>query len=172
MDLGVADVLMRATGVYVLTYGVLSDITTPAERGGYSGVVSFGFIAFLCLINILIRICSVNTAPSLGPVFGSILNSGAGWRWVFWFLAILSGLVLGLIFLTLPETARAVVGNGIVPTHGIHKVPARFMRGKFDPEDQDEILTRKRRWTVPNPLACLKIAFRKDSAIILAAFGM
>jgi len=29
------------SGTYSITYGVLSDLFTPAERGGYSGVISF-----------------------------------------------------------------------------------------------------------------------------------
>lgn len=40
------------------------------------------------------------------------MASGPARRWIFWFLAIVSGICLVLVVLLLPETNRALVGNG------------------------------------------------------------
>ncbi|KAH0538684.1 hypothetical protein FGG08_004759 [Glutinoglossum americanum] len=56
-----------------------------------------------------------NTAPSFGPVLGGSLIACKGWRWIFWFLSIASGVCLTAIIIFLPETARNVVGNGSTP---------------------------------------------------------
>ena len=37
------------SGTYSVTYGVLSDMFTPAERGGYSGIMSFLFV-LICFV--------------------------------------------------------------------------------------------------------------------------
>lgn len=47
-----------------------------------------------------------------GPIIGGALAGSLGWRSVFWFLAISSGVFLVLLMLVLPETLRAIVGNG------------------------------------------------------------
>ncbi|KAJ3552406.1 hypothetical protein NP233_g12892 [Leucocoprinus birnbaumii] len=44
--------------------GVISDISTPAERGGFYGVFALGPMA----------------GPALGPVIGGALTQGLGWR--------------------------------------------------------------------------------------------
>ena len=59
---------------------------------------------------------SPNVAPSLGPVPGGALAERPGWPWIFWLLAMLSGLCLLVLFLFLPETARAIAGSGGYPT--------------------------------------------------------
>ncbi|OQE82046.1 hypothetical protein PENNAL_c0038G01987 [Penicillium nalgiovense] len=84
------------SGSYIVTYGVLGDLFTPSERGGYSGVVSF----------------SLNTPPSVGPVISGLLMSRWGWRSIFWFPAAISPCCLLAIILFLPETSRHVVGDG------------------------------------------------------------
>ncbi|KAL8701325.1 MAG: hypothetical protein Q9201_004965 [Fulgogasparrea decipioides] len=42
--------------------------------------------------------------PSLGPVAGGFLAEAAGWRWIFWLLTIVAGLMTILTFLFLRET--------------------------------------------------------------------
>jgi MFS family permease len=58
---------------------------------------------------------------ALGPVIGGILNGVWGFRSVFWFLFVLSTLVLVFLLIVLPETHRSVAGDGSVRLHGIHK---------------------------------------------------
>lgn len=31
-------------GTFAITYGVLADIASPAERGSYVGAIAFGFV--------------------------------------------------------------------------------------------------------------------------------
>src|SRR2546421_3699095 len=64
---------------------------------------------------------SITTAPSIGPLIGGALAHSFGWRSIFWFLCIVSATCLTLMLLTLPETARGVVGNGNLE-------PPRFSR--------------------------------------------
>ncbi|RFU23948.1 hypothetical protein B7463_g12393, partial [Scytalidium lignicola] len=145
-------------GSFSVSYGVIADIASPAERGSFVGAVAFG----------------TNTAPSIGPILGAVLNAKVGWRWIFWFLAILSGICLTLISLTLPETARAVVGNGGIPAHGIHAVPFKKMVATPLPVDANKnfnIYTRTR-WQVPNPLTCLKVLLLKDSFLVILVLGI
>lgn len=75
-----------------------ADIATTAERGKYSAIALLG----------------VALGPTVSPILGGVMTQTSGWRSIFWVLAGLSGLVLLLTALFLPETARAVVGNGSI----------------------------------------------------------
>ncbi|KAL9716504.1 hypothetical protein Ac2012v2_000952 [Leucoagaricus gongylophorus] len=72
--------------------GVVSDISTPEERGGF-----FGFF-----------ILGPMVGPALGPVVGGALTQGLGWRSIFWFMLIASSTCLVIIFLIMPETLLSV----------------------------------------------------------------
>ncbi|KAG9016063.1 hypothetical protein FRB90_003658 [Tulasnella sp. 427] len=82
-----------------LASGVVADIATPSERGGFLGFTTLGVLL----------------GPCIGPVIGGLLAGGLGWRWIFWFLCILSTVCLTFIYLFLPETLRRIVGNGSQP---------------------------------------------------------
>lgn len=47
--------------------------------------------------------------PFLGPLIGAALVSASSWRWVFWFLFILSAFALAVLALFLPETSQATL---------------------------------------------------------------
>ncbi|KAK4220308.1 major facilitator superfamily domain-containing protein [Rhypophila decipiens] len=85
--------------------GVIGDITTPKERGGFVG--SFGGIRML--------------GQSIGPVIGGIITEYFGFHAIFWFLFILGTTALLLILLFLPETLRRIAGNGTIPLEGIYR---------------------------------------------------
>ncbi|MCJ1308173.1 hypothetical protein MMC25_001825 [Agyrium rufum] len=85
--------------------GVVGDITTREERGGYMGVFQAGLLIPL----------------AAGPVLGGVFAQTLGWRAIFWFLAIYSGTFLVLLICFLPETLRALVGNGSIPPKGLSK---------------------------------------------------
>jgi MFS family permease len=53
--------------------------------------------------------------PALGPLIGGLLNQFLGWRSIFWFLAIYGGVMWLVYALFMPETCRAIVGNGSLP---------------------------------------------------------
>ena len=48
-------------------------------------------------------------APSAGPLFGAILLHFAGWRYIFWVLAIWAGVIVVLLSLKMPETASKIL---------------------------------------------------------------
>ncbi|KAF9893521.1 hypothetical protein FE257_010833 [Aspergillus nanangensis] len=83
------------SGTYSIAYGVIGDLVTPAERGGYTGVLS----VFL------------NTPPSVSPLISGLLLIRWTWPSIFWFLAISSPVVLLAVVLFLPETCRTIVQN-------------------------------------------------------------
>lgn len=73
-----------------------SDLITRAERGKYMAYSSMGY----------------TVGPAIGPIVGGILTRYLGWRSNFWFLAILTAVIILVFLLFLRETCRAVVGNG------------------------------------------------------------
>lgn len=94
--------------VIAINSGMMGDVTTRAERGGYVGYVSG---------------CQV-----MGSAFGALIGAGVssrwGWRSVFWFLSIGSGACIVVSLVLLPETKRTIVGNGsITPKSIINKSP-------------------------------------------------
>ncbi|KAI1484803.1 MFS general substrate transporter [Biscogniauxia mediterranea] len=88
--------------------GVIGDITTRAERGGFMGIFQAGLLV----------------PVAVGPVIGGALAGSLGWRGIFTFLAIYGGAFLLLLILLLPETLRSVVANGgLKPSNPIHRYP-------------------------------------------------
>lgn len=94
--------------VIAINSGIMGDVTTKAERGGYVGYVS-GFQVL---------------GGALGALIGSGLATRWGWRSIFWFLAVGSGVCEVFSYIVLTETKRTVVGNGsITPKNFISRAP-------------------------------------------------
>ena len=77
-------------GVTPLTIGsgTIADMFKQEERGRVMSLWTF----------------PVLIGPTLGPVAGGYLAEAAGWRWTFWFLAILSGVVFAACLILQRET--------------------------------------------------------------------
>ncbi|KAI0894234.1 MFS general substrate transporter [Annulohypoxylon nitens] len=91
--------------------GVIGDITTRAERGGFMGIFQAGLLV----------------PVAVGPVIGGALAGSLGWRSIFWFLAIYSGAFLICLIILLPETLRSIVANGCrTPSNPIAKFPLQI----------------------------------------------
>ncbi|KAK2590250.1 hypothetical protein QQS21_012066 [Conoideocrella luteorostrata] len=88
-----------------ISAGVIADIATPGERGGFMGT------------NAGTRMIS----QAVGPVLGGLLTAKWGFRSIFWLLFAQSSCVLMLLIVFLPETHRRIAGNGSTPLRGIHK---------------------------------------------------
>lgn len=145
-----------SSATIALSSGVVADMVTRAERGKYLGYAAMG----------------VTLGPALGPVIGGLLDSYLGWRAIFWFLAILSGVLFLVLFIFLPETGRNVVGNGTVPPPWWNMSLLAYLKQRHqrrqgvEPEVETVKPSRKR----PNPFASLKILAEKECGIILG-FG-
>ncbi|THU98469.1 MFS general substrate transporter [Dendrothele bispora CBS 962.96] len=121
--------------------GVIGDIAEPYERGGYIGLFTMGPV----------------TGPSIGPVIGGALLGGLGWRSIFWFLVIAAGIACIVILLILPETLRAIVGNGsIMPPpllRPIIPIVAGYKKQRIPEGDIEKTKTAPRKFR--NPLVLL-----------------
>ncbi|KAF4869069.1 Itaconate transport protein [Colletotrichum siamense] len=84
--------------------GVIGDISTPEERGGFFGMFNLGPMI----------------SPCIAPAIGGALSDKLGWRSIFWFLIVMAVCCLLFILLFLPETLRNLVGNGSVTLGGVY----------------------------------------------------
>ncbi|EIM87227.1 MFS general substrate transporter [Stereum hirsutum FP-91666 SS1] len=91
--------------------GVVADIAVPAERGSFFGFFNIGPMI----------------GPAIGPVVGGALSDAFGWRSIFWFLCILSAVCGVTLLLFLPETLRALVGDGSIPPPRLNKALIPFI---------------------------------------------
>ncbi|GIJ85142.1 hypothetical protein Asppvi_003998 [Aspergillus pseudoviridinutans] len=143
-----------SSGTIALGSAVVADLSTRAERGKYIGYASMG----------------VTLGPALGPIIGGLLDHYMGWRAIFWFLVIFSGVFGIIIAIFLPETCRAVVGNGSVPAarwnqSGWQVLGRKCGARKQKPEPDYQTIEKRRRRA--NPLASALIARDKEALIIL-----
>ncbi|OLN87208.1 Quinidine resistance protein 2-like protein 1 [Colletotrichum chlorophyti] len=84
--------------------GVVGDISTPEERGGFFGMFNLGPMI----------------SPCIAPAIGGALSDHLGWRSIFWFLIIMAVCCLFFILCFLPETLRNLVGNGSISLGGVY----------------------------------------------------
>ncbi|EOA88645.1 multidrug transporter [Exserohilum turcicum] len=103
--------------------GVIGDISTSKERGGYFGMFNLGPML----------------APCIAPAIGGALSQGLGWRSIFWSIVIMVAVCLLCIALFLPETLRSIAGNGSIPVPRIQRaiipiVGQKATKEAFDPE--------------------------------------
>ncbi|KAJ6189299.1 hypothetical protein N7519_004207 [Penicillium mononematosum] len=144
-----------------LSAATVADISTKQERGSMMGFVMAG--------NFM--------GPAIGPIIGGLLAQYLGWRSIFWFLTIASGVFLLPLLLFLPETARNVPWNRPL----IHLF-SRHHGDKQDPSDKDSFdrpdssdspkKTIEHKLQFPNPLKPLKLVFHPNSIIILLVTGI
>lgn len=94
--------------------GLIGDIATVDERGGFFGMFNLGPML----------------APCIGPALGGVISERLGWRAIFWFLAIFSIACFAMILFLLPETMRALVGNGSQDPPGLLWKPLTPLIGR------------------------------------------
>lgn len=111
---------------------------------------------------------SANAAPSFGPVIAGVLAEKLDWRWIFWFLVVLTGTYFFIILLFLPETQRKIVGNGSAPVMGLHRslfdVLARDRKTKVNQKGE---VTNKRGCHVPNPFKSIVMLFSRGNFTVI-----
>jgi multidrug resistance protein len=139
-----------------LSAGVIADVATVAERGGYMGFVTAGSLL----------------GPALGPTIGGLLSQYLGWRAIFWFLVIIAAVWLVQFLIFYPETARKVVGNGSIPPPTWNMSLSSYLKARKTSEE-DRIVAEQmldpasRKLSFPNPLPTLAIVFQKDTSLLL-----
>ncbi|PHH65301.1 hypothetical protein CDD81_2713 [Ophiocordyceps australis] len=138
-----------SSGTYALGFAVVADIASSEERGVYMGIVGAG----------------VNLGPTLGPVLGGVLSQYLGWPSIFWFCAIFVVAWLIPWILSVPETCRAVVGDGSIPPPTWNMTFVDFVRCRG--VNQRPEFAPKVKLRVPNPLRTLYVLFRKEEGAIL-----
>lgn len=95
--------------------GIVGDITTRRDRGTYLGAVTGIGILGNCF----------------GPLIGGGIAGSLGWRAIFWFLLIASGVQTLLIILLLPETSHVIAGDGSkYPEAPWNRSPYIYFRAK------------------------------------------
>ncbi|KAI0156849.1 MFS general substrate transporter [Xylariaceae sp. FL1272] len=147
------------SGTFSVTYGVLGDLFTPAERGGYSGIVSL----------------LLNTPPSLGPIISGLLLLRWSWRSIFWFLSAATSLCLIPMIIVFPETGRNLVGDGRLSAKSVNRPLIRILepfKTSCEPIEASATGLEKPRRSLPNPIASLKLIRNPETAIILISYGI
>ncbi|KAF8602360.1 MFS general substrate transporter [Ceratobasidium sp. AG-I] len=139
--------------------GVISDIATPAERGGFLGLFALGPM----------------TGPCIAPVIGGLLSGNLGWRSMFWFLCIITGAMVVFMALTFPETLRAIVGDGSRPPQKWNRTPLSIL-GRKAPKSNDQHSTNAASEPAakrsPSPLQILRVFTQPDILIVLISTGI
>ncbi|KAH6887507.1 major facilitator superfamily domain-containing protein [Thelonectria olida] len=135
--------------------GVIGDITTRAERGGFMGIFQAGLLV----------------PVAVGPVIGGALAGSLGWRPIFWFLAIYSGVFLVVLIVLLPETLRSIVANGAhAPSSWIARFPLSLYqkRTKLEYHPESDVAPQKPRARKHIDVAGpFRILFQKSAAPII-----
>lgn len=129
--------------------GVIGDISTSKERGGYFGMFNLGPML----------------APCIAPALGGALSQALGWRSIFWSIVIMVAVGLLCIALFLPETLRSVAGNGSkpVPRHLRAIIPVIGRKASLEAFNGE--LRAKPRYSV-NPF----VLFTYPDVIVLLTF--
>ncbi|WWC68835.1 uncharacterized protein I206_102770 [Kwoniella pini CBS 10737] len=131
--------------------GIIGDITTREERGGYMGVFQTGLLAPL----------------AIGPILGGVFADTLGWRSIFWFLTIYSGVYLIVLTLFLPETLRSVVGNGTLVPYKQAKAPFEKFVANREAEQSESNLGNSKKLKI-DFIAPIRILFEKEVFFVLA----
>jgi len=133
--------------------GVIGDITTRDERGGYMGIFQAGLLV----------------PVAIGPVIGGALAGSLGWRAIFWFLTIYSGVFLLFLIILFPETLRSLVGNAsTVPSTRFARYPLsiyqKTTKKRWNSESEISRLSEKKQIDFTGPF---KILVSKQAASII-----
>ncbi|GCB26967.1 probable transporter AQR1 [Aspergillus awamori] len=88
---------LGASAAFAISYGIVTDVCVPSERGRMMGCVSM----------------ALNLGTCVGPIMGGLVVYLSGdIELVFWALFIVEILLFFVVGILLPETGRNVVGNG------------------------------------------------------------
>ncbi|TGO13042.1 hypothetical protein BTUL_0078g00510 [Botrytis tulipae] len=84
---------LGGAGCMTLNGGIIADLFVPEERGAANALAAIGVIF----------------GPVIGPIFGAFIGQRAGWRWIFWVLCCLSGVITIVIQIFNKESYAPVI---------------------------------------------------------------
>ncbi|KKA30902.1 hypothetical protein TD95_002628 [Thielaviopsis punctulata] len=138
-----------------LAFAVVADVVTSAERGA--------FIGFTALPIVL--------APAIGPVIGGVLAQYLGWRAIFWYLVIFSGVVMVALFLVFPETCRKITGDGSITPPRLNRTGYALIKDALGKSSTTAVAAAapppRAKLTLPNPLPSIMILTEKELGLLL-----
>ncbi|XHG00903.1 hypothetical protein AWENTII_004317 [Aspergillus wentii] len=139
--------------------GVIGDITTREERGGYMGIFQAGLLV----------------PVAVGPVVGGAIAGSLGWKAIFWFLTIYSAVFLVCLVVLLPETLRSIVADGSrVPADIVSKYPLnvyqRLSKVQQSLPDGSPELAGQKKIDLLGPLRMLMSKFASPIIVFLAIY--
>ncbi|KAL0944978.1 MFS multidrug transporter [Colletotrichum truncatum] len=152
-----------SSSTVALASAVVADIVTSAERGQYIGIT----------------VVPIVLAPALGPVLGGILTQFLGWRSIFWFLAILSGVFFVALLLFFPETCRKIVDDGSIRPPKLYRTGYQLLKDYFKKRKGERapvgrsttggtsITSRPSLKFKINPFGSLVLLFEKELGLLL-----
>ncbi|KAI1137580.1 MFS general substrate transporter [Hypoxylon sp. FL0543] len=143
------------SGTFSIAYGIIGDLTTPENRGGYTGFISV----------------FPNTAPSVAPLISGLLLIRWSWPSIFWFLVIASSTELLIIIFFLPETCRSIVGNGSTRPPLINRppIPALCPSSQWNEARKSDNQTQSGR---PNPLSVLSLLRNRATLVAVCCYAI
>ncbi|KAH9906960.1 major facilitator superfamily domain-containing protein [Xylariomycetidae sp. FL2044] len=156
---------LGASAAYSISFGVVADVCGPSDRGRMLGPIGM----------------ALNLGACVGPVVGGVVAFTSGSIiWVFWSLVIVGALLLGLVGMFLPETARNIVGNGSDKSRFcwwqlswlglIQRVRESGAGGCRGASEAIETVPPQRDG-ITNIFACFRIIFYKDTFLTLWIHG-
>ncbi|KAK8856780.1 MFS general substrate transporter [Apiospora arundinis] len=142
-----------------IAYGIVADVAVVSERGRMLGP--------------MLSFC--NGISAVGPVIGGVVAQSTGaYTWVFYALFVVSAVCFVLIGFTLPETARSIVDDGLVPPRrvsGLWLTGGLVRKYGYDTPDTSRSSDEKprpiARWRPIMLLQSLRIIFYPDAAAVL-----
>jgi MFS family permease len=165
---------LGASAAFSVSHGVVADVCVPSERGSMLGPVSM----------------ALNLGAYVAPVVGGwVAYSSGSYEWVFWALVIVAAILLVIVLVFLPETARNVVQNGLgraqekwweaswlslFMTWNRNRKSAVKPDTSACPEEESQTHQRvipRKRFRIRNPLACLSIVFHRDTFLAIWIHG-
>ena len=139
-----------ASSTIALAYGIISDISIPAERGLYMAIL-MGL---------------TNSVASLGPVIGGTLAGKLSWHWIFWLPAIIFGLHFLALLIFLSEMALNLVRNSDGPP--VRLVNRSILNTVFPHHlTSSTVVITPPPFSLPNPFSCLRHVFQRSRFIVL-----
>lgn len=144
----------------IICTSVAADVVPRAERGRY----------------VIYSTLGVTVGPAVGPIIGGILTQFLNWRSTFWFLVIFAGVMTLLMLVFVPETCRAVVGNGSISPPWWNMPVVQCIRRKKEPSDKEppseppspvECGKPPAPPHRPTPLDSIKVALERETGAII-----